>query len=72
MSHHYIHGPGDKAIGLIIGGTIGFIKGLISVGSFINMQSIMETIILAVIGSIAGFVTTSFLKFLKNKLNGWK
>lgn len=69
MAHHY-HTIGDKGIGLIIGGSIGFIKGLISVGSFISFQSIMETIILAIIGSIAGFLTTGFLKYLKNKLNG--
>lgn len=58
-SHHTI---GDKSLGMIIGAVMGVINSLMSL-----YVDIGYTIFLAVIGSTAGFLTTTFLKYLKNK-----
>lgn len=60
MSNH--NNIGDVPLGMIIGAVMGIINSLMSI-----YVDIGYTIFLAVIGSTAGFFTTTFLKYLKNK-----
>lgn len=59
--HHDV--IGEKQVGLIIGASMGLIKGFMSL-----YTDIMETILLSAIGAVVGFMVTSFLKWAKNKL----
>lgn len=61
MVHH--NHIAEKQVGLIIGASMGMLKGFMSL-----YADIMETILLSTIGAIVGFVVTSFLKWAKDKL----
>jgi hypothetical protein len=62
MHHH--HFIGEKQVGLIIGATMGLLKGFMSL-----YADIMETILLSAIGAVVGFIVTSFLHWIKKKIN---
>lgn len=64
---HNYHGPGDKTIGVIIGASFGIYQGVVNMAGLITLTHILETMILAVIGSTVGFITTTLLKKVTKK-----
>lgn len=55
-----------EAGGAAIGGALGMVKALV-LDSALSWQAVYETAVLAAVGAVVGYLTTSLLKFLKSK-----
>ena len=60
----------QHATGTAIGGLLGFCKAIVSIKFFglLSWSLAFETLILASIGAVAGFLITELLKWLKKKI----
>jgi hypothetical protein len=57
----------EQTAGAAVGGTLGFIKGMM-VMTHISWALLMDTAILAAVGALVGYLVTGLLKWLKKKL----
>lgn len=58
----------QEAGGAAIGGTLGFIKSLITLPALIDVHVVLDTMLLSAVGAVTGWVVTGLLKWIKNKL----
>jgi hypothetical protein len=67
------HHDTQTAVGSILGSIIGFGKGLflmVQEASIISAESVIQTVVLSAIGAAVGFVITTLLKKLNEKIKG--
>lgn len=67
-----VHHVNQNAVGIAIGGALGFAKSLAEVATdtagHLQWESVTQTILLSAIGAAVGFIVTELLKYIKKKL----